>query len=300
MEFDYIKQNDEYGYWELKDYKSYEESIDYFANNYYQEDTGSYQSKYNEDELRDIRNRCERKEYILKKHSTISPLFGEKIRLLDVGCGEGWTLSYFAEKGYEVTGIDLSSYGLKKNNPHMLKRLMQGDCKKVLTTFIEEGRKFDIICTDMMLDMTKRPEEVVLLFKELLTTDGIMWINVSNNYSVLQMKLLEDNKLERDFWLDKEGHPVYFNTESIRNMCEKCGLERVAVYGESFVDFNLVNENTNYYKNGTVGRNCYEAKMYLENMMQEISLEKTIEIYRLLGEMGFGRTTTGIFRIKDN
>lgn len=125
-----------------------------------------------------------------------------------------------------------------------------------------------------------------------------MWINVSNNYSMLQLKLLRDKKIEKDYWLDIEGHPSYFNPEGLKNLCETVGLERIGVYGESFVDFNLINPDTNYYENPSVGKNCYKARNYLDNWMMDISIEKTVEINKLLGEMGFGRTTTGIFRIK--
>ena len=36
----------------------------------------------------------------------------------------------------------------------------------------------------------------------------------------------------------------------------------------------------------------------MENMFHDISLERTVEIYRMLGDMGFGREIVGVFKKK--
>lgn len=81
-------------------------------------------------------------------------------------------------------------------------------------------------------------------------------------------------------------------------MFDDCGYRCVDFVGDSFIDFNLLNENTNYYENKSVGKSCYRAKVELENMMHEKSVEDTIEVYRLLGKMGYGREIIGIFKRK--
>lgn len=293
MKFDYLRKS-KYGYLELTEYKSQQEVDDYFENKYYQNETGTYNLNYSEEEKKFFTRKMQEKEYIIRKY--LHPK--EKYSLLDVGCGEGRTLLYFKKKGYNVTGIDYSKYAVEHNCPQVLDDFIQGDSKKVLPELVKAGRKYDIICSDMMLDMTQKPELVIQECKKLLSKDGIMWINVSNNYSMLQMKLLMDGKIKKDYWLDKEGHPVYFNTEALRQFGTENELELLDIYGESFIDLNLANDLTNYYENGNVGHNCYEARVYLENLMMDISMEKFVEISRLLGEMGFGRTVTGIFRIK--
>lgn len=293
MEFDYLKKN-QYGYLELKEYKSQEEVDDYFENFYYQQETGTYNLNYSEEEKKFFKRKMEQKEFIIRKYLRKK----EKYSLLDVGCGEGKTMSYFKEQGYEVTGTDYSKYGIEHNHPEVIDDFIQGDSKKILPDLVRTGKKYDIICTDMMLDMTQNPEKIIQECKELLDENGILWINVSNNYSMLQMKLLEDGKVRKDYWLDREGHPVYFNTEALKIFGEANGLKLCDIYGESFIDLNLVNNLTNYYEKDGVGHECYEARIYLENLMMDISMEKFVEISRLLGEMGFGRTVTGIFRLK--
>lgn len=294
MEFENVERN-RYGYYELKTQRSKEEEKTYFEKQYYQNCTGSYEASYDNDEIASFVNRCKRKEYILKKYLD----YKKKYSLLDLGCGEGWTLAYFKEKGYDVTGIDYSSYAIQTFHPECKENLLQGDCDDILSDFIKEGRTFDVISSDMMLDMIDNPESILKKCVQVLSPNGVMWINVSNNYSMLQMKLLKERKIAKDYWLDLEAHPSYFNPDGLKNLCESVGLVRVGIYGESFIDFNLVNPDTNYYENPSVGKNCYKAQNYLNSWMMEISLEKVVEISRLLGEMGFGRTTTGVFKIKD-
>lgn len=51
---------------------------------------------------------CERVIAIMK------PAPGRRLRLLDLGCGEGRNAVFFARHGFQVTGLDLSPVGLEK------------------------------------------------------------------------------------------------------------------------------------------------------------------------------------------
>ena len=64
---------------------------------------------------------------------TTHPNEEPKYSLLDVGCGEGKTMSYFKEQGYEVTGTDYSKYGIEHNHPEVIDDFIQGDSKKNIT-----------------------------------------------------------------------------------------------------------------------------------------------------------------------
>ena len=54
----------------------------------------------------------------------------------------------------------------------------------------------------------------------------------------------------------------------------------------------------NYYEKPETGHAAHQTAVRMENLLHEISPERTVEVYRLLGEMGFGREIVGVFRKK--
>lgn len=291
--FDKVFLN-EYGYYELKKKPSLAERQKEFEESYYQNSMSTYNQKYTEDEKAFLRNKMEQKRRML-----LSNLPEKKeYSLLDIGCGEGFVLSYFKECGFDVCGIDFSRYAIEHHNPDMLPYFYQGDCIDILQQLIDEGKQYDAVNIDSALDMMLEPDKVVGLVKNIMRPDGVLLIKVANNYSRLQQKLLEEGVLSQEYWLDDPGHPSYFNKDGLKNFMEAHGYRCVDFYGESFIDFNLFNSRTNYYENKEVGKSCWNARVKLENMMCEIDMDKTLQVFSLLGDMGFGREIVGIFKWK--
>ncbi len=116
-----LKEN-EYGFLELYPYPSSNDLKKYYEDKYYQEGEGTYSNDYTLEEKEYLNNRIKEKEYILKQYLEI-----ETGTLLDIGCGEGWVLSYFYRKGWSVEGFDFSKYGIEQHNKMMLKYFCQGD-----------------------------------------------------------------------------------------------------------------------------------------------------------------------------
>ena len=293
-EFKDVVLND-YGYYELSNPPTLEERKKVFESEYYQNAMGSYEKSYTEEEQRFFENKLEQKELMLKAHF---PAVKTNFTMLDIGCGEGFALAYFKRKGFDVTGIDFSTYGVLAHNPEMADYVIAGDCEEILPNFIEEGRKFDIINMDGVIECLLSPHKILELCKKILDDNGILLINTTNNYSPWQIHLLEEGKLSDTHWLDKDAHISYFSREGVIRLLNAYGYECVDTFGESFIDFNLANEDTNYYEKSGVGKNCHHARVDLENFMHEISPEKTLEVFRILGEMGLGRKVICLFRIK--
>lgn len=266
-----------------------------FEDNYYQQCNNNYEAEYTDMEIQYFFNKIGQKECAFQR---VWKQKEGKRRLLDIGCGEGFLLSYFQEKGYEVTGIDFSSYGITKHNPKVLPCFIQGDCYEVLELLAEKGQVFDVVNMDGVLDMVQDAEKLLELVKKVLDAGGIFACKVGNNYSALQMHLLSDGTLKEEYWLDEKGHPRYFDKEGFLALMHDHGYQCEDLYSEGLAEAFLFNELTNYYENSEIGKACYRAKIRFENMMHQISAEQTNEVMRQFAKMGIGRELAGIFRLQ--
>jgi len=62
------------------------------------------------------------------------------------------------------------------------------------------------------------------------------------------------------------------------------------------IDLNLLNRQTNYYKNKQCGKDCHIAEMELEEMAVSSSIDKWMEVCSLMAELGFGRCVIEVFK----
>jgi hypothetical protein len=61
------------------------------------------------------------------------------------------------------------------------------------------------------------------------------------------------------------------------------------------IDFNLSNMDTNYVRDKSKGKNVHLSRVFLENLLDEISITNTVELYKALAELGLGRDITSFF-----
>lgn len=288
----------QYGYYELREKNTQGERKKNFADRYFQEYSGTtYTKEYPAEELDFIKNKIEERAYIIEQNlERIGNLKGGKYSLLDIGCGEGFLLQHFFDKGVKIKGIDIGSYALEHFHPHLLPFFAQGDMETLIPAMALQGECYDVINMDRVLDMVLDAVECVKLVKSLMTDNSLLIIKVANNYSYLQQMLMESGELKKDYWLDAPDHTGYFNREGMIRLLEAQGFECVDFYGDTFVDFQLLNPLTNYYEKPDTGKEAHKMAVRMENMLHEVSMERTVEIYRMLGDMGFGREIVGIFK----
>lgn len=273
-----------YGYYELRKKNTREERDRNFEENYFQEYAGAtYQKTYPQEELEFILNKIEERAWVVEEnlrkvgnqHMTEASASGEAVRPMDPG-----------------------SYALQSFHPQMLAYFEQGDMETLLPQMAERGETYDVINMDRVLDMVLNPEECLAAAEKLMTDQSILVVKVANNYSHLQQMLLASGELKEEYWLDDPDHTGYFNREGMIRLLKACGFEQIDFYGDTFVDFQLLNPNSNYYERPETGKAAHATAVRLENLFHVLSMEKTVELYRILGDMGFGREIVGVFRKK--
>ncbi|MDR1896241.1 MAG: class I SAM-dependent methyltransferase [Prevotellaceae bacterium] len=278
-----------FGFYELTEKPSEDVLKKYYEDLYYQNETGTYQSVYNEDEKRMIQNKIKR------IHFVINRLWGtneKKGKLLDIGCGEGWVLQHFYNHDWDVKGIDYSSHGIKSQNPAMLPFLCQGDIYNLLNV---GDQKYDVIWLACVLEHVLEPKLLLTQVANMISPDGILIITVPNDFSVLQQKLLEKNYIDTSFWIASPDHISYFNKDGLENLCSEAGMKKVFDMTEFPIDFNLANMDSNYVRDKSKGKNVHLSRVFLENLLDEISMPKTVELYKALAELGLGREIISFF-----
>jgi len=281
-----------YGYFTVKNKPTQAELEDYYAKKYYQEAKGSYEASYSKEEIMYFNNKIAERFFVLEKN------LGKKKKrsLLDVGCGEGWSLQFFKKKGWDVLGLDYSSYGCEKFNPACAKNLIAGDVYTNLQTLIEKGKKFDVVWVDNVLEHVIDPEGLVGDLKKITAKGGILVIEVPNDFSVLQDYLLKKNHVDRKYWVAIPDHLSYFNKQGLENLMSSKGWKTISCLGDFPIDWNLLNPNTNYVSDKTKGKSCYRERIEIENLIHSQPMEKIVDFYAAMAEVGFGRGITGFFR----
>ncbi|NPC93386.1 class I SAM-dependent methyltransferase [Bacillus sp. WMMC1349] len=120
---------------------------------------------------------------------TLSIQHNEKLRILDLACGTGEISVRLAEKGYHVTGIDISEDMLTQAQQKAATRQLSIQFfQQDMRNLIGHSEKFDavVICCDS-LNYLKAEKDVLVTFKNvfsLLEDQGLLLFDVHSIYKM--------------------------------------------------------------------------------------------------------------------
>ena len=282
------------GFYQLARKPGKEELMGYYSEKYYQTGSQYYQASYSEEELRYIDNKLFQKRIIAE--SFIKKKDKGTMQFLDVGAGEGWAMSHFNRYGYQVEGIDYSSFAISKYNDNLLDKFTEGDIFDSLNEMVLNRETFDVIMLDNVLEHVLEPLHLLRAIKEVLSDEGVVIVEVPNDFSGLQMHICEKGFADDEYWILEPEHVSYFNVDSLRSISESAGYKVKKIIGDYPIEFDLFSENTNYKKNPSVGNLSHKKRVMVEGFLHNISPEKTNRLYELMADMGLGRDITAFLR----
>jgi 2-polyprenyl-3-methyl-5-hydroxy-6-metoxy-1,4-benzoquinol methylase len=281
-------QKHELGFYEIKDKPTVKELQDYYANKYYQEVSSSgYEFNYSKDELEYFRVKNERYYSIAKKIRKI-----ENGSFLDVGCGEGYGLSYFKEQGYIVKGLDFSSSGVSSKNPNCLNELVVGNLFELLKIEIESENTYDIIYLQNVLEHVIDPVDLLRNLHNILSLDGVIILTVPNDFSIIQKEAIRRKHIDREFWIATPDHLSYFEKDSLVNICKATGFNVCDLLGDFPIDLYLYHQGSNYIKDKSAGKSAHNARIELECLLAKQNMDDVLNLWRSMGQVGMGRDLT--------
>jgi 2-polyprenyl-3-methyl-5-hydroxy-6-metoxy-1,4-benzoquinol methylase len=195
---------------------TWEELQPYYPSDYPPYDPSHSLFRLDEEEVALTR---ERGEY---RHFQIS----EGQRILDVGGGGGYFLRLAARLGAVVEGVEPNPIGADRARASGL-TIFTGTVEDYAR--MNQGRTFDLITANHVLEHTPTPVATLEAMKQLLARQGIIWIAVPNADCYFYRKL-------KGTWYnaDLPRHLMQFTPTSLQKAGERAGLVTDAMETSSF------------------------------------------------------------------
>jgi SAM-dependent methyltransferase len=183
------------------------------------------------------RNEAEARRFIDRLLTELSPPPGS--RMLDIGCGKGRHSLVLAEKGFEVTGIDLSTYMINEALP------LANDH---LEFFVHDIRlpfrvnyyhyAFNFFTSFGYFRTRREHEDAIRTMASALLPDGVLLIDYLNVHYVESHLVWRDKKQIGDveFWLTRWMDESYFYKKI---EIEDESMEEPLVFTERVMKFSL-------------------------------------------------------------
>jgi SAM-dependent methyltransferase len=220
-------------------------------------------------------------------------LSGER-SVFDIGFGFAQALKFFKKNGFKVAGLEPSEEGVTYAKSFGIEAHHTGienlECTK--------GEKFDLVLLINVLEHLRKPSETLLNIKsQLLKDDGILVIDVPNDFNDFQEIATKEFNLEK-WWVVAPNHINYFSPDSLKSLCEQCGYEVLHCESSFPLDIFLLFGDV-YVNNKELGRACHNKRVMFETLMKKYGkAEKLRSLYQKLAELNLGRSTSIYVRPK--
>jgi len=144
---------------------------------------------------------------------------GSDARLLDVGCGDGETLSFLADLGWRTTGLELDPLAVQAARARGLE-VIEGD----LASAGLADESFEAVTSRHVLEHLHDPAEFLIQSRRVLKTGGLLVAMTPNARSEL---LARHGRHWRG--LEPPRHLVLFNADNLARLASDVGLREVTV-----------------------------------------------------------------------
>lgn len=161
--------------------------------------------------------------------------------VFDIGCNDGTQLNYFKELGYRTFGID-PARNLHKISSKEHVVFCDWFNNDFVDLFSWSGISFDLITAQNVFAHGPEPLQFLLNARRMMTDDTTLIIQTS------QANMIKNNEFDTIY----HEHISFFNTLSMKHLCERAGLHlnevrHMPIHGTSYVF--IINKNK---KNGNV------------------------------------------------
>jgi 2-polyprenyl-3-methyl-5-hydroxy-6-metoxy-1,4-benzoquinol methylase len=200
-----------------------------------------YDENFYEKYYKDLQNdhKKQRYEYLnfYNKIDQIEKKMGKKGNILDVGCSFGFFLDAARQRGWAVTGVELSQYAATYATQRFGLSVVN---KSVLDAGFAEN-SFDVITMWYVIEHLPNPKQVLMHLSTLLNEDGMLVVSTPNVESYRAK--IQGQKWR--IWIPPE-HLLYFSPDTIKKLCRCCCLQVIGY--ETTLPYEKYFRRTKLYK----------------------------------------------------
>lgn len=150
---------------------------------------------------------------------------GKAVKILDVGCGNGYITSRLAELGHSVVGIDVSQDGIdiaRSTYPHIqfyACSLYESKYKELVDGFL------DCVISIEVMEHLYYPRSLFRMSYQLLKPGGYLIVSTPYHGYLKNLALSLLNGWDRHFEVDMDGgHIKFFSKNTLSSLAQEAGF----------------------------------------------------------------------------
>ncbi len=293
MEKNYKLKKNEFGFYQITPTPSAEEITKFYADEFYTDEYKNFNDSSLEVQIKDKAFFEGRWSDIYDNFLEINKDLKKGNSILDIGCGWAQALLFFKEKGFDCYGFDPAieavEYGCKKGLNIKHAGLDGMD--------VFENKKFEMVTMFNVLEHLANPSQTINQIKEILQPNGILAIDVPNEFNDFQTAGRDVHGLD-DWWVAPPNHLNYFSKDSLVNFLESHGFS-VEISESSFPLEMFLLFGENYVKDGNLGGQCHKKRVLFEENLRKHGKASTLKnFYRALADLNLGRQVSVFCKLK--
>jgi 2-polyprenyl-3-methyl-5-hydroxy-6-metoxy-1,4-benzoquinol methylase len=294
--FDGVRQNTEYGAWELDPKPEATELNAFYLSKYYElikkggrapilrrlmqggDEAARERAWLSHTQFGDL-------EAVFRDHAP-----GRSV--LDIGCGTGEFIEFLNGKGYSAHGLEISELAAEMAQKRGM-NVTSLDFESFAAQARAEGDRYDVATLLNVLEHVPDAYAQIDAIKPLLNPNGLIAIVVPNDFNDLQLAAAEVHGLS-PWWIARPDHINYFSHESLSRLLDQSGFDVVATTTSFPMEFFLLMGMV-YPGDGALGAKCHAMRQAFEFALPT---EQRRRFYQALTEMGWGRDCTIVGKLR--
>ena len=211
--------------------------------------------------------------------------------IAEIGSGEGFFLKALQSEeincvGYDYTKSTLHSENISCND---IFKESSDPIKEVFTS----NKTISCLVLRHVIEHVRKPEELIKTISKNLKKNSILVIEAPHDFKPIQNYLLENKKIENEYWINYPDHLSYFEPENLKKLLSKFNFKSKECYSDFPIELFLLSNKLNYTKKKKLGKPLHLLRCTASNyLFDNTDLESLLNLYRAFANCKIGRSFT--------